>query len=141
MNKGELIKNVQRDTNLSKLEAKAAVESVIANLKTALKGTAKVTLAGSISVHAVFPCPRCGALVRSNRLERHKNKCSSSQEGKNEAENKTKDYSRISEKVAEGSKRGSKPKHKKKRKYKPTELKDIFDKGKRVPGRASSNQK
>lgn len=141
MNKGELIKNVQRDTNLSKLESKAAVESVIANLKAALKERAKVTLAGSITVQALLPCPRCGALVGSNRLEKHKKKCLKSQEPKNEAKSKIEDYRRISKKVADGSKRGSKPTHRKKKKYDPTELKDIFDKGKRVPGKANSRQR
>jgi hypothetical protein len=144
MNKGELIKNVQRDTKLSKLEAKAAVESVIASLRIALKETAKVTLAGSITVQAVLPCPRCGALVRSNRLEKHKKKCLSplsSQERKSVAESKIEDHKRISRKVAEGSKRDSKPKHKKKRKYKPTELEDIFDKRKRVRSSAGSKKR
>lgn len=131
MNKGRLIKSVQRDTKLSKADAKAAVESVIANLKTALKETAKVTLEGTITVQAVLPCPQCGTLVRSNRLEKHKKKCLNSQESKIEAENNAQTLE-TTRKVAESSKQASKPKYIKKKKYKPRELETIFEKGKRA---------
>jgi nucleoid DNA-binding protein len=46
MNKGELVEAVARDAGISKAEALAAIDSVVENVKKALRGGTKVTLAG-----------------------------------------------------------------------------------------------
>lgn len=46
MNKGELVDAVAKDAEISKGEALAAVDSVVENVKKALKVGAKVTLVG-----------------------------------------------------------------------------------------------
>ena len=46
MNKGELVDAVAKDAGISKGEALLAVDSVVDNVKKALKGGAKVTLVG-----------------------------------------------------------------------------------------------
>ena len=46
MNKGEFVDAVAKDAGLSKGEAQAAVDSVVENVKKALKKGSKVTLVG-----------------------------------------------------------------------------------------------
>lgn len=46
MNKGELVANIAKDTNMSKAAAEKAVNSFMSNVKTSLKKKKDVTLVG-----------------------------------------------------------------------------------------------